>query len=153
MHELLSIFDVILYIENIFYIVLNLKGKKIGISFTILAGLIILVHAVVPHNHQYDFANSFELESTWKNFGQNKNTENHHFHCHVFNDLVSEKTINFFVNQPFPDFQKFISSGINFNIASPLLKNVTSIFFGYRFIYINDFFVTAQSLRAPPSNI
>jgi ribosomal protein L23 len=130
----------------------NFKGQHIGNFLTFLAGLIILAHAVVPHHHHSEITHLSEQESTCEIPAQEKNTDNQDSHCHAFNTLVSEKTTNSIVNQALSEYFNSYIAGINTSIEIPPVKKVTTTIFGDQAIFIKQFFVTAQSLRAPPVN-
>ena len=62
------------------------NGKILGLTFLWLAGLIILLHAVIPHHHHYA-AGGHCFPDT-----QQKHTLVSHVdhNCHAFNELISE---------------------------------------------------------------
>ena len=127
-----------------------LKVQHIGRLFTFLAGLIILAHAVVPHHHHFELLHSAQEKSTCENSTHDENSENPNSHCHAFNILVSGKTTISSLNNSLPDYFSFYLPGIIANIEIPPVKNHITTFFGYRAIFIKQFFASAQSLRAPP---
>ena len=129
---------------------MNLKKQHIGRLFTILASLIILAHAVVPHHHHFELLHSAEEKSTCENSAQKKNTENPDSHCHAFNVLVSEKTSYSSVNQSLSEHFSFYFPGIIANIQIPPVKNLITPIFEPQNIFLKQFLSTAQSLRAPP---
>jgi len=130
----------------------DLKGQHIGRLFTFLAGLIILVHAVVPHHHHFELTHSSAQESTCESSSQEKNTENPDSHCHAFNILASGKTTISSFNNSFSDYFSFYLAGIIVNIEIPPVKIVTTTIFGYQAVFLKQFFFTTQSLRGPPAN-
>jgi len=130
----------------------NSKGQHIGRLFTFLAGLIILAHVVVPHDHHFDTTHSSAKESSCESSSQDENTENSYPHCHALNILVSEKANTSSLNQSLPEFFNFFSPGIIVNLEIPSVKTVTTPFFSHQAIFLKQFFFTAQSLRGPPAN-
>jgi hypothetical protein len=130
----------------------NLKEQHIGRGLTFLAGLIILVHAVFPHHHHFELTHSSEQELTCESSTQEKNAETPDSHCYAFNILVSGKTTNSSLYNPLSDYFSFYLPGIIANIETPSVRNLINTFFGYQAIFLKQFFVTAQSLRAPPAN-
>lgn len=130
---------------------MNLKGQHIGKLFTLLAGLIILAHAVVPHHHHSEVTHSSKPESTCESLCKEKNTGTPYAHCHAFNLLVSEKSMNFLLNKTFSnDFSSFIPE-ITSNIEFLPVQNITSKFLEFKAIYLKPFFITANEMRGPPA--
>lgn len=130
---------------------MNLNGQQIGRLFIFLAGLIIFAHAAVPHHHHFELTHSFEQESTCESTAQEKNSKNPDSHCHAFNILAFGNTTNFSLNQSLSEYFSFYLHGIIDNIEIPSVNNHITTFFGHQTIFFKQFFVTAQSLRAPPS--
>ena len=130
---------------------MNLKGQHIGRLFTFLAGLIILAHTVVPHHHHFELRSS-EQESTCECTSQEKNKENPVSHCHVFNILAVGKTTNSFLNNSSSENFSFILTGIIADIETFPVKNLITTLFDHQVKFLNHFFFTSQSLRAPPVN-
>lgn len=128
------------------------KGQHLGGFFTFLAGLIILVHVVVPHHHHFESTHSLEQESTCESSSQEENTETKDSHCRAFNVLVSERTTNFSVNQSLSEYLSFFLAGIVVNSEIPPAKNFTETIFCHQAIFLKQFFFTAPSLRGPPAN-
>lgn len=64
-----------------------------------LAGLAFIAHLLLPHDHH--IADTFSNQD--KNCPASNDKSNHHpvfpVHCHVLNDLASEKTINYFISK------------------------------------------------------
>ena len=127
-----------------------MKGQYIGRLFIFLAGLIILAHAVVPHHHHFELTHSSGQDSTCESSAQKKNNENTDSHCHAFNLLVSEKTTNSSLNNSLSEYFSFYLPGIIATIEIPPVKYLITTFFGHQAIFLKQFFITAQSLRAPP---
>lgn len=128
----------------------NIRGQHIGMLFTFLAGLIILAHAVVPHHHHFELNHSSEQESTCEIPEQEKNTENPDSHCHALNTLVTERTTNSSLNHPLSENSSFLLSKFIVDFELQPVKKITTKFLGHPVIFIKLFFITTQSLRAPP---
>ena len=131
---------------------MNLKGQHIGRGLTFLAGLIILVHAVLPHHHHFELTHSSAQESTCESSSQEKNTENPDSHCHAFNILASGKTTISSFNNSLSDYFSFDLAGIIVNIEIPPVEIVTTTIFGHQAVFLKQIFFTTQSLRGPPAN-
>ena len=131
---------------------MNSKGQHIGRVLTFFAGLIILVHAVVPHHHHFELTHSSAQESTCESSPQEKNTENPDSHCYAFNILASGKTTISSINNSLSDYFSFYLPGIIANIEIPPAKNFIATFFDHQVIFLKQFFFTTQLLRGPPAN-
>ena len=131
---------------------MKLKGQHIGRIFTFLVGLIILVHAVVPHHHHFELTHSSAQESTCESSSQEKNTENPDSHCQAFNILASGRTTNSSLNISLFEYFSFDYAGIIVNIEIPPVEIVTTTIFGHQAVFLKQFFFTTQSLRGPPAN-
>jgi hypothetical protein len=70
--------------------------KKIAVLFLWLAVIIIMAHAVVPHDHHSEFSGSFPDTSCNAHENGVGNNRPLPLHCHAFNDLVCEKFTFFF---------------------------------------------------------
>jgi len=130
----------------------NSKGQHIGRALTFLAGLIILVHAVLPHHHHYELRHSSELESICESSAQNNNTETPDSHCQAFNILASGRTTNSSLNISLFEYFSFYLAGIIVNIEIPPVEIVTTTIFGHQAVFLKQIFFTTQSLRGPPAN-
>jgi len=64
---------------------------KIGFSFLLLAGLIILAHQVIPHHHYYAFDHDFHKKNSGKIIWLSVNSKNDGVHCCAFNELYNDK--------------------------------------------------------------
>jgi len=65
--------------------------KNISVFPLWLAGLVIIAHLLIPHDHHFDISVS---------------NENCPVHCHAFNDLIDEKhTALLITNQEFPSLE------------------------------------------------
>jgi len=129
----------------------NIKGQHIERIFTFLVGLIILVHAVVPHHHHFELTHSSDLESNCESSGQDNNTETPDSHCHAFNILASGKSTHSSLNIPLFEHFSFYVTGIFVNIEIPPVKIVSTTIFSYQAVFLKHLFFTTQSLRAPPA--
>jgi hypothetical protein len=127
------------------------KGQHIGRLLTFFAGLIILVHAVVPHHHHFELTHSSEQESTCERKAQDNNNETSKSHCYAFNILASGKTTNTTLNQSLFDHFSYYLAGIIVNIEIPPVINITSPISGYQAIFFKQYFFTTYLLRGPPA--
>jgi hypothetical protein len=66
-----------------------------GTFFLILAAFILNAHMIIPHDHHQADSNALQEERC----PASDNNSGHHsrfpVHCHAFNDLTSEKILNF----------------------------------------------------------
>ena len=63
-------------------------GKHISIFLTVLAGMILLFHAVFPHHHHFNSFSAFYCETPQTY----PDRDSHPVHCSAFNDIVIDKT-------------------------------------------------------------
>ena len=129
---------------------MNLQGQHTAKLFTVLAGLIILAHVVVPHHHHYDLTHYPEQESTRAKTGKKHSSENPDSHCHAFNLLISEKTSPSTINQSFLNNLNLYTAGIIDNIELPPVKNITTIIPGPQANFLKQGLFSAHALRGPP---
>jgi len=72
---------------------MDLVFKRFKLLLLIFAALVFNAHMIIPHDHHaldYDVCQ-----------GKSTNSGNHNnfpFHCHAFNDLASEKAVNFVIS-------------------------------------------------------
>jgi hypothetical protein len=69
--------------------------RSISVFLLLLAGLVIVVHQIIPHDHHtYELAAGHDDSCPYSD-----SRSDHHpvfpVHCHAFNDLASEKAIAF----------------------------------------------------------
>ncbi|MGQ1891411.1 hypothetical protein ACT29H_13305 [Thermophagus sp. OGC60D27] len=124
------------------------KGKYIGWLLFMSAGLIILAHAVIPHDHHFD---CFDSSPTCccENLPQDQRPENPLHHCHAFNTLVGQD------RAPRQDIQSlplisiiyyYLDQEIN---LAPLVGYPLSYSFEILFSP-GPIYISGCSLRAPP---
>ncbi|MCF8331205.1 MAG: hypothetical protein K9H84_02025 [Bacteroidales bacterium] len=130
---------------------MDIKVQYIGKLFTLLAGLIILAHAAVPHHHHFGLTHSSEHETTCETPIQDKTPKDHDSHCRAFNILISERTNNSSFNKSISENVIFYIARITNNIEIPPIKELITSIFDYRAIFLKQFLSIAHSLRAPPA--
>jgi hypothetical protein len=116
-----------------------------------LAGLIIIAHLLIPHDHHYESPVFGKEDACQKNdFGHPAKAPAYSFHCHGLNDLMFEKiTYNFVVHQP------HLTSDL-FTLSLPDLVNPIN---STSFVKIKDFeiplietaILRLSPFRAPPT--
>ncbi|MEI6678963.1 MAG: hypothetical protein WCL21_10175 [Mariniphaga sp.] len=130
---------------------MNKAFKNIAVFSLWLAGLVIMIHLLIPHDHHSE-ASVLSKEEVCHagNTGHPANSSGFPIHCHVLNDLTFEKTSPYFaVYNYFPTCNLLISNFSDFSLA-------TSASYGNR---IKDFqkpfkesdFLQLSSFRAPPA--
>jgi hypothetical protein len=123
--------------------------KKIPAFFLLIAGLAIVAHMVIPHDHHpVDQIVCHEDPSPFSN------EQTHHtsfpFHCHVCNDLTSEKAATLMVVIKNIRNNYFVIDEES-NSTIPYLYSSESAIFDPETIICNSDPSDSSSLRAPPS--
>jgi hypothetical protein len=129
--------------------------KNTSAFFLLLAGLAIILHSIIPHDHH--LAESCISQNDSCPLSGN-NTDNHGVnpsgspvHCHAFNDLVSEKanTNNFSTLTKKSD----ISAGNVIDQIAPDSEYISTIIVDQQRSLPDSHYLELSSLRAPPSLI
>jgi len=116
-----------------------------------LALIIMSAHMIIPHDHH--LADSFSNQE--ENCPASNNNSRHHtgfpVHCHAFNDLVSEKPINFLIIK---DIQcDDLIAGSFTESKNHLIQFSKLSFLNSEEPLIDSEFPELSALRAPPSLI
>ena len=125
--------------------------KNIAVFSLWFAGLVIIAHQMVPHDHHSD-ASVFNMGNACHANQPEQPAKSPAFplHCHALNDLTFEKTsTTFVVNQNVSPGDIFILSFFDSNIYDFALLSVNIGDFQKPFIDID--FLRLSSLRAPPA--
>jgi hypothetical protein len=127
--------------------------KNIAVFSLWLAGLVIITHLLIPHDHHFDSSACSKEEVCQANNTKHPvKTPGFPLHCHGLNELAFEKmSFNVVVNQNFPTCLLFIAGFINSGIqasggTSIKLKDFSNPFTDHDFLRLPPF-------RAPPSLI
>jgi hypothetical protein len=123
--------------------------KNIPVFFLCLAWLVITTHLIIPHDHHLTDPLSAKQDACPVSNAKTGHTSHFPMHCHAFNDLTSEKAINYFFTEniqyndiQIPGFFDPLAFNMHltgipvFNIPSPIL---------------NSLYLGLTPLRAPPS--
>lgn len=125
--------------------------KNIPAFFLWLAWLIITAHLIIPHDHH--LADSFTADENAcpVSNGKGKTSHNSGFpvHCHAFNDLTSEKAINYFFSENIQHNDIGISNSFDPFKFDLQLPGIT--IFNLRKTFTDSYFLKFSALRAPPS--
>ncbi len=129
------------------------KNRNRKIVLMLLAGLIILFHAIIPHHHHFDSIESHPENLECETTNTNSHNENPDMHCHAFNLIFSENGSDLIVHStPATNLTfDFFSINTEFDFASKLNEVNYSdylIFFSHKQI-----FLTNHLLRAPPTTV
>jgi hypothetical protein len=121
--------------------------KNIPAYFTLIAGLAIIGHMLIPHDHHLAGSEPGQKESC----PVSKDKTGHHsgfpLHCHAFNDLASEKAIMFSL------IRNVLNSGLitsDFTVTSELIHCNITVFNIFE-PFLDSCFLDLSCLRAPPS--
>ncbi len=66
--------------------------KSVGVILLLLAGLVIFLHATIPHHHHFD--SGFVNINSETNSHETKDNCNSDFHCHSLNIIFAEKVVH-----------------------------------------------------------
>jgi hypothetical protein len=126
--------------------------RKVAVLLLWLAMIIIMAHAVVPHDHHAEFSCSIPDKSC--NSHEN-GAENHAplpLHCHAFNDLVCEKFTFFFFKLHNISYSYLpVTAHIVSLVIAPTGRLV--IFHDRKFPLAGSELSASDPFRAPPSFI
>jgi hypothetical protein len=130
-----------------------LKGENSRIVLMLLAGLIILLHATIPHHHHFDSIEAHHENLECETTNTDRQNENPDTHCHAFNLIVSENGSDLTIlSTP--------SSNLNFDLFNistnfELASNSDVVNYAHSLIFFpkKQIFLTNHSLRAPPVTV
>ena len=129
------------------------KNRNRKIVLMLLAGLIILFHAIIPHHHHFDSIESHPENLECETTNTNSHNENPDMHCHAFNLIFSENGSDLIVHSTPATNLTFDLFDINteFDFASRL----NEIIYTHCYIYFShkQIFLTNHLLRAPPHTV
>ncbi len=66
--------------------------KSVGVILLLLSGLVIFLHATIPHHHHFD--SGFATIHNETNSHKTKDNCNSDFHCHSLNIVFAEKVVH-----------------------------------------------------------
>jgi len=127
----------------------NSTWKNIRIMILLLAGLIILLHSTIPHNHHID-SFSYHSDNCFTQETSPESSDEAKLHCHAFNNIVTEKinSITFNSKSDLTFILFFISSSGNIQADNEF---ELSTFFTYNIVLHKQYFSTELAPRGPPS--
>ncbi len=123
--------------------------KTISLFLLVIAGLTVIAHSIIPHDHHLADAYSGNGDSC----PVSDNRPGHHpglpVHCHAFNDLTSEKIVLNIV----PDEIQLRNLGVinDCNHYFADLQSYTIKYYNVRILLPDMYGKEYSSLRAPPS--
>jgi hypothetical protein len=123
--------------------------KSFSVFFFWLSWVIMTVHMIIPHDHHF-------TESVTDKGGSCPLTDNksgHHsgfpVHCHVLNDLTSERLSSFIVKNQFQNKDILFAGNTDIIVHKNKTKVVTLFDISNSFSY--SYILELSFLRAPPS--
>ena len=130
---------------------MNKTFKNIAVFSLWLAGLVIMVHLLIPHDHHSEASGLSKEEACHAgNTGHPANSPGFPIHCHALNNLTFEKTSPYFaVYNYFPTYILSISNFSDFSLATSASCNTRVKDFQKPF-KASDF-LQLSPFRAPPS--
>jgi len=132
---------------------LNLKRIHKLNFFTILAGIIIFAHTVIPHHHHFDSIEAHPENLECETSNPDKHNENPEAHCHAFNIIITNSGSDLTIqSSPSPKFNvDLFDIKTSTDLASELyVVNYTHCL---KFVPNKQIFLTNHSLRAPPITV
>ncbi len=123
------------------------NGKFTYIFFLWLAGLIILLHAVIPHHHHFDSNFSHQNDDSQKILYQENNTGDSPLHCYAFNDILNDQIKT--VETPKVHGKNLYSTTV-YELSLPVKSSEVIINVSINIVPPWQYFPAYISLRAPP---
>ena len=122
--------------------------KNIPPFFLLLAGLIVIAHMIIPHDHHLSESGS-DLNDTCP-FSKNKTSHSTHFpvHCHAFNDIASEKAIILILRDDVNNNAPFFTDFPDISAPDIQIKLVCLLWLNQPLTDSHPF--NSSLLRAPP---
>jgi len=125
-------------------------GKNSSFVLVLLAGLVMLLHAIVPHHHHFDSYGDHNYSNTSTTETHSESSADAEKHCHVLNNIVFTKANTITV-----EANAAIYALLFFITAVSLVKLYESIritTFPIRdFVIQKQFLSTDLSHRGPPT--
>ena len=123
--------------------------KLISVFSLWLAGLIFTAHLLIPHDHRLPDLFTANENSCPSSHGKTGHNSGFPFHCHAFNDLVSEK-VNIYVL--LKDVQSYdMSTGCYPDTFTDKVQVFGIIIPDIQKPFLESFLLELSPLRAPPS--
>jgi hypothetical protein len=123
--------------------------KSIRAFFLLLAGLVVIAHMIIPHDHH--LADPFSRQEKNCPASNNKSGNNSRLplHCHAFNDLASEKLRTF---NGLQNIQLIFISFKNFSDSSAFELQVSCVsIIDLPNPIFDSYTLESSQLRAPPA--
>lgn len=115
-----------------------------------LAGIFILAHVIIPHDHHFEQALSDTEPSACENGLPDRAGEPSGTHCHALNVLVWEKPGVAPLAKPMADYSSVFLPGTVAGLPAPTVTIRVVPLAGYREVFRKKFLLSARILRAPP---
>jgi len=145
------------YICHVLYVTEHFRlskfFKNIAVFSLWLAGLVIMSHLFIPHDHHSDSSVfSKENDCHAENMKHHSKSPAFPLHCHALNDLTFEKTTTvFFANNNIPTCDLFFHSFVESVISNPASSCVN--FKDFHIPLIETDFLRLSPFRAPPARV
>ena len=127
---------------------MNRMGKNSRLIFILLAGLVILLHATIPHHHHLDsYSDHSSSSNTTETRGESSPEADKH--CHALNNIVLIKANSITVDTNAFNALLFVITAFN---LIKLYDNVLLATFPIRDIVIPKQYLSSElSFRGPPT--
>ena len=129
---------------------MNSERKNIRIVLILLAGLVILLHSIIPHHHHSDSYSDHNYSDFGTTQTSGESSDEANKHCHAFNNIVTEKfdTKTFDTNTESNINLFFVSV---FGAEQVNNKVEPTTFFIQNIVPLKQYFSTELSFRGPPA--
>ena len=127
---------------------MNRMGKNSRLILILLAGLVILLHATIPHHHHLDSYSDHSSSSTTETRGESSPEANKH--CHALNNIVLTKanSITIDTNTAFNALLFVITA---FNLIKLYDSVLLATFPIKDIVILKQYFSSELSFRGPPT--
>ena len=116
----------------------------------LLAGLVILLHSLIPHHHHTDSYNDYNYSDFSTTQTSGDSTDKAATHCYAFNNLVTEKGYtNTIDTQTESNLHLFFVAVFNTIQVNNKVESTT--FFIQNIVPLKQYFSTELSFRGPPA--
>lgn len=126
------------------------EGKNIRIVLILLAGLVILLHSIIPHHHHSDSYSDYNYSYFGTTQTSGESSDKSVTHCHALNNIVTEKfETKTFDTKTETNINLFFVSVFGTEQVNNKIKPTT--FFIQNIVLLTQYFYTELSFRGPPT--
>ena len=129
---------------------MNRMVKNSKFVLVLLAGLVILLHATIPHHHHLDSSCDHNSTNSTTNQSRGESSEEADKHCHALNTIVIQKvnSITFDNKIAFNSLLLFITSNEEVKCHNKVLLTFHTI---KDIVVLKQYLSSEPSFRGPPA--